>query len=107
MQVGVVDDDFLEFFYKGMKPWVHYVPVHPDMHDAEDKIKFFKEHDGLARAIAQRGYDFINKNLDMPDITEYWRQLLMGVSNVTKYTVKKHPDTVEVTKDRHVVVDKH
>ena len=30
-----VGDEWLEFFYPAMKPWVHYIPVKQDLSDAE------------------------------------------------------------------------
>ena len=32
LQVG---NDWLEFFYPALKPWVHYIPVRQDLKDAK------------------------------------------------------------------------
>ena len=29
-----VGEDYLEFFYPALKPWVHYIPVKPDLKEA-------------------------------------------------------------------------
>ena len=28
-----VGDEWLEFFYRALKPWVHYIPVDTDLHN--------------------------------------------------------------------------
>eukprot|EP01079_Euglenida_sp_SAG-EU17-18_P006214 gene6214-153_t len=42
------DEDWVEFFYRGLKPWVHYVPVQPDLSDAEDLLEFALGNDECA-----------------------------------------------------------
>jgi len=36
-----VGDEWIEFFYSEMKPWVHYIPVSTDLKDIEYVIHFF------------------------------------------------------------------
>ena len=104
--VGTPGDDFIEFFYEALQPWVHYVPVNEDLSDLEEKISWAKENDEEARAIAEAGYDFIVRNLTYDDVKEYWRELLSEYSKLLRFDVRKHPDTSEVTTRMHKVVDK-
>ena len=59
--VGTRGDDFVEFYYDGLVPWVHYIPVREDMSDVEELIQFARENDDVARTIAQNGHDFVRK----------------------------------------------
>jgi hypothetical protein len=35
-----VGDEWLEFFYLALWPWIHYVPVREDMSDAKEKLEW-------------------------------------------------------------------
>lgn len=52
--------DWLEFFYKRLIPWQHYIPVRPDMADVEKLLEWAQQNDEEARLIALRGRNFIN-----------------------------------------------
>lgn len=84
-----VGDEWQEFFYESLKPWVHYVPIKTDSTIGELKeiIEFFKEHDDVAQEIAQRGFAHIWKHLRMKDVQCYWRSLLKKYSKLIKYDV--------------------
>ncbi|KAH7969287.1 hypothetical protein HPB52_016576 [Rhipicephalus sanguineus] len=43
-----VGDEWLEFFYPQLKPWVHYVPVSVDLNEVEELLEFAKENDEVA-----------------------------------------------------------
>lgn len=49
-----VGDEWLEFFYDELKPWVHYIPVKQDLSDAKELLEFAKENDKVAKEIALR-----------------------------------------------------
>ncbi len=50
-----------------LKPWVHYVPLNEDATDATEKMKWVVEHDEEARAIAQRGTQWMEDLIFHPD----------------------------------------
>lgn len=104
--VGTRGNDFVEFYYDGLLPWVHYIPVREDMADVEELINFARENDDIAQRIAQNGADFVKKNLRYEDIKTYWRHLLIEYTEILTWPVVKHPETAPVTKDQHKVVDK-
>ncbi|XP_064550012.1 O-glucosyltransferase rumi [Drosophila montana] len=85
-----VGDEWQEFFYHQLKPWVHYVPLHsyPSQEEYEELLTYFKNHDSLAQEIAQRGYDFISQHLRMQDVKCYWRKLLKRYKKLIKYDVE-------------------
>lgn len=85
-----VGSEWNEFFYFAMKPWVHYVPIksYPTEKELESMLRFFKEHDDLAREIAHRGYKFIWDHLRLSDVQCYWRELLTEYGKLMRYDVE-------------------
>ncbi|XP_063812965.1 protein O-glucosyltransferase 1 isoform X2 [Pseudophryne corroboree] len=49
-----VGDDWQEFFYHRLEPWVHYIPVSQDLTDLRELLQFVKENDEEAKKIAER-----------------------------------------------------
>ncbi|XP_012228457.2 O-glucosyltransferase rumi homolog [Linepithema humile] len=89
-----VGDEWTEFYYYAMKPWIHYIPVSKDasQEELEDLIEFARHNDDLVKKIAYRGRDFIWNNLQMSDITYFWKRLLKNYSKLLTYqpTLKKN-----------------
>lgn len=44
-----------QWYYKAMRPWVHFVPIKNDLSDFESTLHFLMANDGLARQIADNG----------------------------------------------------
>jgi len=89
-------DDWLEFFYPAMKPWVHYIPVTTAMTEAEDLLNFFRVNDDYAKKIAKRGRKFILNHLRMQDVTSYWRQLLTSYARLMRWKPVKSKSLILV-----------
>ncbi|CAD5110907.1 DgyrCDS269 [Dimorphilus gyrociliatus] len=94
-----VGDEWQEFFYQTMKPWVHYIPVSTDLKEAEELINFVKENDKIAKEIANRGYEFIWNHLRMEDIECYWEKLLKRYAKLLKFKVKLDSSLIRITKN--------
>ncbi|XP_064482586.1 O-glucosyltransferase rumi homolog [Ornithodoros turicata] len=92
-----VGDEWLEFFYPALIPWVHYIPVRTDLEDVEELLEFAKENDKVAREIAERGYDMIWKHLRMEDVTCYWLKLLEKYAKLLRYKVKHDKSLIRIT----------
>ncbi|XP_028288558.1 protein O-glucosyltransferase 1 [Parambassis ranga] len=84
-----VGDEWLEFFYPQLKPWVHYIPVKQDLSDARELLQFVKENDAIAQKIATRGKEFILEHLRMTDVSCYWERLLTKFSQLLTYKPQK------------------
>lgn len=84
-----VGDEWQEFFYPELKPWVHYVPVKQDLSDLRELLQFVKENDAIAKEIAKRGMDFILDHLKMQDISCYWERLLGEFGSLLAYKPKR------------------
>ncbi|KAM8871950.1 protein O-glucosyltransferase 1 [Synchiropus picturatus] len=80
-----VGEEWLEFFYPQLKPWVHYIPVKQDLSDLRELLQFVNENDAIAQEIATRGQQFIQDHLRMEDVSCYWERLLTEYSRILKY----------------------
>ncbi|XP_048865291.1 protein O-glucosyltransferase 1 [Brienomyrus brachyistius] len=85
-----VGDEWLEFFYPQLKPWVHYIPVKQDLSDVRELLQFVKENDDVAYQVAKRGQQFIQDHLDMEDVSCYWEKLLTEFGRLLKYKPRRN-----------------
>ncbi|XP_077370474.1 protein O-glucosyltransferase 1 [Festucalex cinctus] len=84
-----VGDEWQEFFYPQLKPWVHYIPVKQDLSDVRELLQFVKDNDSMAQEIAIRGMEFILEHLQMQDVSCYWERLLTEFSRLLTYQPKR------------------
>ncbi|KRX42268.1 Protein O-glucosyltransferase 1, partial [Trichinella murrelli] len=91
-----VGDEWKEFFYYKMKPWIHYIPVKEDLNDVEELLEFVKENDDVAKDIAERGYQFVLNHLTMDNVTAYWESLLKQFTDRLVYDVQKREGMIEI-----------
>ncbi|XP_069694570.1 O-glucosyltransferase rumi homolog isoform X2 [Periplaneta americana] len=92
-----VGDEWLEFFYPALRPWVHYIPVksNASKEDIRKLLEFVSENDDIAQEIAQRGHDVIRDHLRMKDVTCYWRKLLKKYAKLLRYKPERDKNLVE------------
>ncbi|XP_015774616.1 PREDICTED: protein O-glucosyltransferase 1-like [Acropora digitifera] len=91
-----VGNEWLEFFYRALKPWVHYIPVETHLNNARDLIEFARANDDVARAITKRGYQFIKDHLRMQDVKCYWKQLLKRYAKLMQWKPQQNLSFQEV-----------
>lgn len=93
-----VGDEWQEFFYNALKPWVHYVPVDSKSTSEELKslITFFKNHPKLSEEIAERGFEMIWNHLRLKDVECYWLRLLRTYGKLIKYDVTRDDEFIEI-----------
>ena len=91
-----VGSEWLEFFYPALKPWVHYIPVpgNADQREIFQLLEFFKEHQDLARGIAENGAKFVEEQLRMEDVTCYWDKLVRAYTKLLQYKVEWDPSLI-------------
>lgn len=70
------DSVWYQWFYRGMKPYVHYIPYKYDSSDLIEKLQWAATHDNEALQISQNANDFANKNLKYSDVMLYVYLLL-------------------------------
>ncbi|KAG7503975.1 hypothetical protein JOB18_048309 [Solea senegalensis] len=85
-----VGDEWQEFFYPQLKPWVHYIPVRQDLSDVRELLQFVKQNDAIAEEIATRGKEFILNHLQIQDVSCYWQRLLTEFSHLLTYKPKRN-----------------
>lgn len=93
-----VGNEWQEFFYSALKPWIHYIPVNSDAtkEDLKELLEFAINHDELAKEIAENGYNMIWNNLKMKDITCYWRKLLKKYASLMTYKPKRDQSLIRI-----------
>lgn len=91
-----VGSDWLEFFYPALRPWVHFIPVSSNAGEEEifHLLEFVKEHQDLARGIAEAGAKFVEEQLKMEDVTCYWDKLIRAYSKLFQYEVERDPTLI-------------
>ena len=65
-----------QWYYKAIKPWVHYIPLAHDVSDIKDKIIWAKRNDGKAHKIAQNATNIVEGIFSEEAIRTYIVQLL-------------------------------
>ncbi|XP_031773248.1 O-glucosyltransferase rumi homolog isoform X2 [Apis florea] len=84
-----VGDEWIEFYYNAMIPWIHYIPVSKDANQTvlEEIIQFAIDNDEISKKIANRGRDFIWNNLKISDVIQFWKKLLKKYSKLLRYKI--------------------
>lgn len=70
------DSNEVQWFYRDLKPFVHYIPVKSDLSDLIEKLDWAKEHDSECKEIASRAAQFAKESLMYEDVLLYFFQLL-------------------------------
>ncbi|MFI5334151.1 MAG: glycosyl transferase family 90 [Chlamydiales bacterium] len=72
----------VQWYYRGLQPNVHYIPLQSDCSDLVEKIEWAKLHDEEVRAIGNEAYRFAQENLTHIDILYYVYLLLLEYSKL-------------------------
>jgi Glycosyl transferase family 90 len=77
------ESNYVQWYYSGLKPYVHYIPYSADCSDLKEKIEWLRNHDETAHEIACAGQEFVQQNLSHEMIYLYLYEVL-------KYLTKLH-----------------
>lgn len=72
--------DYREYFYSLLKPWVHYIPVAPDLSDLDSIRDWVLQNENRAFEIAQNAIRLIESRLRPQDNHCYVLRLLESIS---------------------------
>ncbi len=72
--------DSVQWFYRGLKPFVHFIPFNEDFSDLIEKIQWATNHDAETRFIAAQGRAFALNNLCLENNLFYLYILLKEFS---------------------------
>jgi len=70
------DSPYIQWYYRDMLPWVHYVPIQKDLSDLLDILFYLKDHDDLAEQIGKNGLQFAREHIAREANLAYLQQLL-------------------------------
>ncbi len=68
---------FIQWYYKGLIPFEHYIPIKEDFSDLADQVKWARAHDNEVKKIARNSSDFAKQNLATEDAYVYLYLCLM------------------------------
>ncbi|XP_006610009.1 O-glucosyltransferase rumi homolog isoform X2 [Apis dorsata] len=93
-----VGDEWSEFYYNAMIPWIHYIPVSKDANQTvlEEIIQFAIDNDDISKKIANHGRDFIWNNLKISDVTQFWKKLLKKYSKLLRYKISLDKNLIKI-----------
>jgi len=84
-----MEDDWIEFYYPNMKPWIHYVPI--SLQENNDPaylralIDYFMRNQTVAKKIAENGYNYVKNHLTEKNLVCYWNKLLRSYSELIEW----------------------
>ncbi|MEM7174640.1 MAG: glycosyl transferase family 90 [Chlamydiota bacterium] len=76
----------MQWYYSGLKPYIHYIPVKSDFSDLIDQVMWAERHDDEAKRIAQNSARFAQENLTAENTLVYLYLILQ------KYATLYSPD---------------
>jgi hypothetical protein len=56
-----VMSDWHQWYYHGLRPWEHYIPIKNDLSDLEERVAWCLDNDDGAREIAANGMKYANE----------------------------------------------
>jgi hypothetical protein len=89
------ETDEIQWFYRALKPYVHYVPVKHDLSDLIEKIEWSQSHDDLCKQIADNSTEFVLNNLMTEDIYLYFYLVLNRYSSLQNLSKDLEQETLK------------
>lgn len=83
------DSPFILWYFRVMKPWVHYIPVKSDLSDVFEKLNWAKTHDEEAKQIAENGRRFAKENIMPEHLYLYCYKVLKKYAELQKFNPRK------------------
>ena len=71
-----------QWYYKGLEPFVHYIPFNEDFSDLEEKILWAKNNSDEVEKIIQNANQFANESLKQSDALLYLYKVLERYQNL-------------------------
>jgi hypothetical protein len=80
--------DNTQWYYKGLIPYQHYVPLADDLSDIFEKVEWSKEHDQEAQEIARNATEFASENLSLENTYLYFYRALQEYAKLQQFSPK-------------------
>jgi hypothetical protein len=72
-----VMSNHVQWYYKALEPWAHFVPVKQDLSDLAESLDYLKNHDDIAFQIAKKGQD-LGTYIFSPKIVDFYMVSLLN-----------------------------
>lgn len=72
----------IQWYYAGLKPYVHYLPLEDDLSDLTEKVQWASSHDVESKRIAENATKFVLENLSTEDVFLYMYHLIKEYSKL-------------------------
>lgn len=79
------DSSHIQWYYRGLKPGIHYIPLKADCSNLIDKIEWAKAHDQEVRTIGKNAYKFAKANLTRAAVLYYVYLLLQEYADHSRH----------------------
>lgn len=70
------DSPHIQWYYRALKPYVHYLPIQHDLKNIKAVYLYALQHDAEMKQISERAADFVKNNLSYEDMLVYLKLLL-------------------------------
>lgn len=82
------DSPYVQWYYKGLQPWVHYIPAAHDFNNLIEQIEWAQSHDQEAYQISENAQRFAREHLEYDDMLEY---LYLVISTISQRSHQASP----------------
>jgi hypothetical protein len=89
----------VQWYYGGLKPGVHYVPVAADLSDLEMQYRWAEAHPEEVKKISENAQEFVAENLTYEDMLHYMTRVLRGYKNLQNGKTKDAREVSPVEKE--------
>lgn len=79
----------VQWFYRALMPYKHYIPIQKDLSDLIEKIQWAKDHDQECKAMAEQSYIFARDHLMMEDVFLYFYLVLKKYASLQTLDMKQ------------------
>lgn len=76
--------DNVQWYYGGLQPYVHYLPVKEDLSDLIEKLNWAEAHDAQCEKMAEEATRFVEENISPEDTLLYLYHLLLRYAALLK-----------------------
>lgn len=70
------ESDHIQWYYRAVKPWIHYIPFAYDCKDIYDAIDWARSHDDEARAMSQRSSELVGEIFSQDAVADYLERVI-------------------------------
>ncbi len=76
------DSSHIQWYYRALTPFVHYIPIRSDLSDLTKKIEWAQAHDRECQKISNNAQKFAESHLRKPDVYLYFYLLLSEYAKI-------------------------